>query len=266
MQLQELKDFFKIVQDEGSDFIKNVLNKTWYEIVKEGAQKTWMGEQEYYDCKYFPVRWLMEEGDWPHINSGLIRLERQTNKRKLLKNKLQRLVLDDWMQAMTSAFEIAALCRFAEDRVLIEIEPKINPDVNNHADALIQIDKNGILVELTSMTKELANPKQRVGTIAVEQMVYQVISKIKDKAEKQLIFAEHPVILIISLPPRIGSTQLTAKWAVEEVMCEYPKISAILISDSYRFRYGACYFNELAEYQLNEKEANYISKLLLTNR
>jgi len=69
--LQELHDIFIKVQEEGSDLLRSVLNKSWYETVKEGAQKVWLEEREYYDCKYFPVRWLMEEEDWPFINSGL---------------------------------------------------------------------------------------------------------------------------------------------------------------------------------------------------
>jgi len=37
--LQELHDFFIKVQEEGSDLLKSVLNKSWYETVKEGLKK-----------------------------------------------------------------------------------------------------------------------------------------------------------------------------------------------------------------------------------
>ena len=265
-RLQELHGFFKKVQEEGADLLRVVLNEAWCENVKAGAQKVWLGKQKDYDCIYFPVRWLMEEKNWPLINSGLIDLESKTNKKRVLKDKLKRIVLDDWMQAMSAAFEIAALCRFVKDGVLIEIEPKVSPSAGKHADALIKVDSRGILVELTSMTKALASPEQRVGVLSLKQMEYQVISKIKDKAETQLSFAEQPTILIISLPPRIGSDHLTAKWAIEECLHNYSKITAVLVSDSYLFRCGAWYFNDKAKFKFNGKEKNYITNLLKLNR
>lgn len=52
---------------------------------------------------------------------------------------------------------------------------------------------------------------------------------------------------------------------IERLEVNYPKISSIIISDSYRFRYGAWYFNGNAEFELNKEEKTYISNLLLLN-
>lgn len=264
-KLEELNEFFIKVEKEGSTLLKKVLNVTWHNKVREDAKGVWQGKSEKYNCPYFPARWLMEEDEWPLINSGLIHLEGEQNNKKALRTKLNRIAQNDLMQAMATAFEIEALCRFIKDDVFHEMEPTVDPAATNRADAMIKVDDRKIIVELTSMTKELASRNQRVGVLSVEEMIYQVISKIKDKAENQLSSAKDPVILIISLPPGRGSDQFTAKWAIEASLDKFPKITAVLISDSCLLRSGACYFNNKTEFKFNNKEKDYIAGLLKLN-
>ena len=95
-------------------------------------------------------------------------------------------------------------------------------------------------------------------------MMYQVISKIKAKSQDQLFMANQPTILVIALH-RHGSDQFTAKWAIEECLTAYPKISSVIISDSYRFQFGAWYFNNSAEYKLTPHEREYLSTMIKLN-
>ncbi len=268
-KLKEVDDFQQKVMNEGANLFKEILNNDWFDIVRAGVKKVWGGTgKEPLNCKYVPYRWLVEQDEWNRINPGLIDLEQFTSKKQYLRKKVVDLISDDWMVASAAAFELSALIKFKADGVLKDIDPKIIEGKESRADALIKVNDRDILVELTTITKEVVthySDSVEVFTIPVERLVYQVVSKIKGKAETQLSIAEKPVILIISLPQGIGVDQLTARWAVEENITNYSKISSIIISDSYRFKYGAWYFNGNAEFELNEEEKTYISNLLLLN-
>lgn len=270
-RLIEVENFQNQVKNEGATLFQKVLNDEWFSILKNGAQKVWGGTgREPFNCKYFPFRWFYEQNEWETINKGMKKLEQFITKKDYLSKKVENLISDDWMIASAAALELSALVRFNEDNVLVEIDPKIRQNAGSRADALINIDGREILVELTTITKEIVERSTgiedfEVFTISSDKPVYQVVSKIKGKAEKQLSIAEKPVVLIVSLPQGMGADQFDAKWAVEENIHLYPKLSSIIISDSYRFRYGAWYFNNKAEFKLNENEKRYIRTLLKLN-
>lgn len=266
-RLGEIDIFQQKVNQEGHEFFCNILNNNWFNQLRDGASKVWLGHAEEYNCKFFPFRWLFEEEEWDFINEWFVHFVSKTNKQQILKNKMNRLVSDDWMQAMTTALEIKAYCCFTRDQVFVELDPKINDHSDKNADSLIRINSRDVLVELTACTKSLVNPLTKSGSLPVDKkMKYQIISKIKTKANKQLVNADKPTVLVIALPPSIGADHYSAKWAIDECIMDYPQISAIIISDSYLFKYGAYYFNNYAKHPLNNEEKIYISKLIKLNR
>lgn len=263
-RLKEVDDFQYRVTQEGASTFQEILSNNWFQGVRDGIEKVCAGIRDEYKCRYLPFRWLYEEGDWEFVNPGVKKLEQLTKKKKMLRDKFGRLVLDNWMDAESSAFEISAICRFVYDNVFIDLEPKVNPNAPKRVDALINIDNRDILVELTSIHKGFVNPDAKIGCRSVQQMINQVIRKIKKKSQEQLSLAIQPTVLIIALH-RYGSDQFTAKWAIEECLADYSKISSVIISDSYRFKYGAWYFNNSAEYKLTPTEMEYLSQIIKLN-
>lgn len=263
-RLLKINNFHYCVTQEGASTFQKILSNNWFQGVKDGIQKVCEGNPNEYNCRYLPFRWLCEEGDWEFVNSEVKKLEQLTKKKKKLRKTFGRLVLDNWMHAESSAFEISAICKFMHDNVFIDLEPKVNPNDTKKADVMINIDNRDILVELTSIHKGFINPEARIGSLSVPQMKYQVISKIKAKSLGQLSLANQPTVLVIALH-RYGSDQFTAKWAIEECLADYSNISAVIVSDSYRFKYGAWYFNNNAEYKLTPTEMEYLSQIIKLN-
>lgn len=264
---KEFKDFKKKVKNEGSSLIKIALNDSWFDSIYEDATKVWAGDgTDPYKCKFFPYRWLCEEKQWEFINNGLKKIDQLTHKKQMLRNTLLKIVSNEWMVAHAAAFEINALCKFVSDNVLVEIEPKIVSDREYRSDALIKIDKSNILIELTAITKNFGDPiKTSVITLSTEQLINQLMNKIKEKAEpgKQLSYNTKPSVLIIALLPGFGVDLIVAEWAMDKNVNLYPKINSYIVSDTFLFKYGDCYINNKAEYPLTKKEVDYLSDLLI---
>lgn len=269
-KLKAVETFRETVFSEGAVFLREVLNDEWFCFLKNCISEG-RGQKggKPLGGPYFPFRWLYEQKEWGFINPGIKKLEENIAKKDYLRKKIEAIKNQDWMVASAAAFELSALVKFIEDGVLIDIDPKLIPERNFRADALIKIDTREILVELTTITKELVRRNMdlsvEVFSIPVDRAVYQITSKIKAKAEQQLYLAKSPVILIISLPQGIGATQLEAYWSIQENIDKYPQISSIIVSDTYCFKYGSWYFNEKATFKLNEKEKSYVSSLLYLN-
>ncbi len=263
-RLKEVDEFHRIVRQEGAASFQNVLTESWFTEIREGIIKVSQETDEEYNCRYLPYRWLCEDGYWNCINPSVYKLEGKTKKKARLRNIFDRLVNYDWMTAESAALEISAMCKFVHDDIFREIEPHLHPNTNKRADILISIDKRDILVELTLFHKGLINPKTRVGTKSISKMMFKIAEKIQTKAENQLTLAFQPTLLIIALHPH-GSDQYSAKWAIDECLSCFPKVSAIIVSDSYRFKYGAWYFNDNPYALLTCSEKEYLSQVLSLN-
>jgi hypothetical protein len=63
------------------------------------------------------------------------------------------------------------------------------------------------------------------------------------------------------------NNQIQAKWAVENYFNSEgnESISAIIVSDSYLFKYGAWYFNDSSKFPLTDKEREYFSGCIKIN-
>jgi hypothetical protein len=236
----EFNEFKEKVKTCGSSLIQLVLNEEWFNNVQQGAEKVWSGDgRSPYQCKFFPYRWLYEQEQWEFINTGLKKIDELISKKQMLRSMVLKIVSNEWMVAHAAALEISALCRFVHDEVLIDIEPKIISTRAFRSDALIKVDQNEILIELTAITKSFGSPNTRVLTLSSEKLINQVLNKIKEKAEKQLSYTSQPSVLIISPLNGFSADPSIAKWVIEENLHIYPKINAYLVSDNL-FQYCCC--------------------------
>lgn len=268
-RLKEVDRFQEIVETEGHQLMQELLDDDWFHELRAGGSRVWSGDKERYECRFFPFRWLWEEGDWSLVNSGIAKVLQAKYSPKKLKRKLDQLVKitendseHDWMQAMSQALEINIFCRFAQDNFLMDYDVKTNKETDQNVDALIRVENREIAVEATACVVSLASPRSRGGALSVNKMIQQIERKISEKAEGQLKDLGMPTVLIISLPPGIGADQHTARSAVIDGLAKYPQLSAILIADSYLFRWGKYYLNDTASFPLTEVEKQYISELL----
>lgn len=191
-KLKEIDSFYHQVKN-GCSWFTEILNEEWFNEIRLAGKKVWLGQAETYDCRFFPFRWLYEEEEWAFINKWFEKLVEKTIKKQILKGKLKKIVDINWMTALTAALEIKAYCTFVRDGTLLELDPRVNSETKRKADALINIDCREIIVEITACTKSLANPFSRAGSLPVSKMTYQIVSKIKEKAEKQLYDDKYPL-------------------------------------------------------------------------
>jgi len=94
-------------------------------------------------------------------------------------------------------FEALVLGFFAEQDVLVEIEPPDNP-----IDAVIDLDSRRVLVEVTFTSQELVPDHDGASSVPVRPLVDQALYKIRKKAaaEKQLAKAAgDPTLLFLGL-------------------------------------------------------------------
>jgi hypothetical protein len=271
---ERITNFQEIVNRDGSDLIKEVLNKEWFDKIREVFRAFHeKNEKEPLDViACFAYLWLCVDGCWGSINTGLRKLETFAHERgkeniQNLRKIVCRLKKKDGEGA---ALEISTLVKFSNDNILGDIEPPFRQKGGHRADALIEIDGRGIIVEVSALTKSIVplTPQEQRTTITmgVDELVNQVILKIQRKYE-QLQFAEGPLILIVSLPPQIGADQQTAKWAFEKIPTDKKsKIGVFVVADTYRFSHGAVHFNEQAEFELTSKERDYVSNLVIPTK
>jgi len=260
-EVEDIELFRKKVRGEGYPLLQKLLTDKWFKQVAIDCQEVWDKKKEEHDHRYFPIRWLLEDGQWDFINSGLKVVDKITHKKSYLRTLVRDLMLDDWMLSETHALGLSVICKFAHDEVLVDIEPKISTNSGKRADALVNISGRTVLVEATRITKDLVSKKATIGSVSVSKMMYQTISKLKAKAE-QLDEASQPTVVITTAAPRIGADSINAEWAVVENIHSFPKISAVIVSESHNFKYGGYNTNSEAEYKLSENEIAYFSNLL----
>lgn len=279
-RLKEIDAFEQLVKKDGHPFLRKVLDDKWFSELKYNTRSTWMQKNPKYNCRFFPFRWLVEEGEWSFINQNLEKVLAAQPKRAILREKLSdtaklmnfpEIEGEDsrwnkiWKQALSRALEIKTLCGFANDGFLENFDVRLKTGKGQNVDALINIDNRNIVVEVTACTVSLVDPRSKQGVINVADMIQQIKDKIDEKTARQLVNLAMPTMLIITLPSGPGADHLTARIAVIEAFKQLPLLSSVVISDSYLFKYGAWYFNKHASFVLTSKEKEYVSSLLLPN-
>jgi|GEM_PF-6054848 len=220
-------------------------------------------------------------GEFQRFDEAVLRIEKITKKKKMLRNKVGR-ILGKHPQLHATVFEIYCLARFvnpSRNVELIDIDFKHQAGSEQNLDGLIKINGREILFEITyigrSLLESLAEQREQfyrrtgkdidlhteVGTLDIEGMIGQVTNKVNDKLN-QIGNVTQPAILSIALP-HFGADFVTANWALDDAFQEGQSynIGCVVISGSYLLREARVYFNDNATYPFSEPERNILNSI-----
>lgn len=254
--------FYEKVQKEGCDLLKKLMDESWYKEARPLMQTYWQNNGKPCDLICYPYNWLGEDGAWDPVNKSIPLLIEKTKKVNSLKRKLQSIKNNkDFYSILDSVFEMSVLCRFSN--MIIDIDRYAKIGLGSNVDAAIKFTNREILLEVTRINKDLANPNARVGTMSVAKMMGQVVRKIEDKAGKdiQLALAQCPSILAIC-PPTRGTTQDTILWALESKLGLFANVGIVIASYNYNFAGCKWYVNTQANYPFTDDEIKQLKNML----
>jgi len=134
-------------------------------------------------------------------------------------------------------FELSVLGFFAKEGVLTDIEVAVGAGQGT-VDGEISIDGRPILVEVTFTSQVLLPAGAGVYFGDANQLVNQVVGKIRRKVAegRQLALVRGDPSILILGRNRLGADKITSRWGVKECFADpdFAKLSAVVVSDTWK--------------------------------